>query len=78
MEIEVTTVMEDGDAVMAAWEARGTHEGTFRGIEPTGREIDVRGFSYRRAAAGRFVAATDQVGMMTMLAQLGVDLPLQG
>lgn len=78
MEIEVTTVMEDGNAVMAAWEARGTHEGTFRGIEPTGRKIDVGGFSYRRAEDGRYVAATDQVGMMTMLAQLGVDLPLQG
>lgn len=56
---------------------RGTHEGTFRGIESTGREIDVRGSSYRRAADGRYVAATDQVSMMTMLAQLGVDLPLQ-
>jgi predicted ester cyclase len=78
MEIEVTTVMEDGDAVMAAWEARGTHEGTFRGIEPTGREIDANGFSYRRAEDGRYVAATDTVSMVNMLAQLGVDLPLQG
>jgi predicted ester cyclase len=78
MEIEVTTVMEDGDAVMAAWEARGTHEGTFRGIEPTGRQIDVNGFSYRRAEDGRYVAATDTVSMVNMLAQLGVDLPLQG
>jgi predicted ester cyclase len=78
MEIEVTTIVEDGDTVMAAWEARGTHEGTFRGIEPTGRGIDVQGFSYRRAEGGRYVAATDTVSMMNMLAQLGVDLPLKG
>lgn len=77
-EIEVTTVREDGDAVMAAWEAWGTHEGAFRGIEPTGREIEVRGFSYRRAEDGQYVAATDPVSMMTMLAPLGVELPLQG
>ena len=32
MEVEVTTVLEDGDAMMAVREARGTHEGTFGGI----------------------------------------------
>lgn len=78
MAVEVTTVLDDGDTVLAAWEMRGTHEGTFRGIEPTGRAIDLRGFSYRRAEDGRYVAATDQVSMTTMLAQLGVDLPLRG
>lgn len=78
VKIEVTTMLEAGDTVLAAWEARGTHEGAFRGIEPTGREIDVRGFSYRRAEEGQFVAATDSVSMMDMLTQLGVDLPLQG
>ena len=78
IEIEVTTIMEDGDSVLAAWEMRGTHEGAFRGIEPTGRKVDLRGFSYRRAAAGRYVAATDQVSMLAMLVQLGVDLPLRG
>jgi len=78
LEFEITTLLEDGDTVLAAWEARGTHEGTFRGIEPTGRQIDVNGFSYRRAEDGRYVAATDTVSMVNMLAQLGVDLPLQG
>ena len=78
LEIEVVAMAEDDDTVLAAWEATGTHEGTFRGIEPTGKHIDVRGFSYRRAEDGEYVAATDQVGLMSMLAQLGVELPLQG
>lgn len=78
MEVEILSLVGDGDTVIAHWRATGTHEGEFRGIEPTGNTIDVTGFSYRKAEDDQFVEATDQAGMMTMLTQLGVELPLQG
>ena len=78
METEILALVSDGDTVVAHWRATGTQEGEFRGIEPTGKPIEVTGFSYRKARDGQFVEATDQAGMMAMLSQLGVEIPLQG
>jgi predicted ester cyclase len=78
MEVEILALAAEGDHIVAHWQATGTHEASFRGIEPTGNTIEVTGFSYRKAEDGQFVEATDQAGMVSMLDQLGVEIPLQG
>jgi len=51
---------------------RGTHQGAFRGIAPTGKRITISGIEIDRIAGGKFVETwliSDALGMMQ---QLGV------
>ncbi|RDZ48108.1 hypothetical protein C5B86_03345 [Haloferax sp. Atlit-19N] len=72
---EINAMVAEGDAVMVWWTLRGTHLGTFRGIEPTGSQIAVDGFSYRRIDEGTIVEVKDAASMATLFSQLGVELP---
>ncbi|ELZ78007.1 hypothetical protein C455_09998 [Haloferax larsenii JCM 13917] len=73
---ELHAVVAEDDAVMVWWSIHGTHDGTFRGIEPTGNQIDVEGFSYRRFDDGRIAESKDAASMTTLFEQLGVELPV--
>ncbi|MFC7226926.1 ester cyclase [Salinirubellus salinus] len=77
LETEVDGLVVDGHTVHAQWRRTGRHEGTFRGIAPTGNDIAVSGYSYRRERGGQFVEATDQTEMPTLLSQLGVEADLE-
>ena len=47
----VTTIDEivsDGDQVAIRWHSNGTHEGSFLGVPPTGRHVEVRGGTFAR------------------------------
>lgn len=67
----------DGDAMVFWLTMRGTRRGAFRGIDPTGTEVEVDGFSFRRVRDGRVVEARDVPVVTSLLAQLGVDLPFR-
>jgi len=76
----VTTVEDqiaEGDTVVTRWSARGTHEGEFQGIPPTGRSVTMTGINIDRIVSGQLIerwATFDRLGMMQ---QLGV-LPMPG
>lgn len=74
---EINEEVADGDVVVCHVTLRGTHEGAFRGIEPTGNGIEVDGFHFRRISEGKIVEVRSMVGMGTLLAQLGVELPFR-
>jgi len=60
------------DAVVAArYHWRGTHEGSFLGIAPTGRRLVVRGMDFFRLKSGRIVEHWDNVDEFGLLTQLG-------
>jgi predicted ester cyclase len=63
----------DGDLVTIRWTITGTHTGTFLGVAPTGRPIQVSGMDMLRVADGKLVehwgGVADQ--MDDFLAQLG-------
>jgi len=63
----------DGDLVTIRWTITGTHTGTFFGIAPTGRTIQVSGMDMLRVADGKLVehwgGVADQ--MDDFLAQIG-------
>jgi steroid delta-isomerase-like uncharacterized protein len=68
----VEDVIAEGDRVVIRVTGRGTHEGEFQGIPPTGRRVTATGIGIGRIADGRIAeswAAYDALGMMQ---QLGV------
>jgi steroid delta-isomerase-like uncharacterized protein len=66
-----------GDNVAEKWTIRGTHLGTFLGIPPTGRPIEIRALSMVTLRDGKFLrdefywdtrAVMNQMGLMPSLA----------
>ena len=52
---EVDDVIAEGDRVVVRWRMVGTHEGVFRDIAPTGRQIVLKGIAIYRVAGGRLM-----------------------
>jgi steroid delta-isomerase-like uncharacterized protein len=70
------TVVEDqiaeGDKVVTRWRASGTHQGEFRGIAPTGKQITVTGIGiFRFSDEGKVVESWDNFDQLGMMQQLG-------
>jgi len=51
---------------------RGTHREEFRGIAPTGNELDITGIGIFRFADGKVVESWDNLDQLGMMRQLGV------
>jgi len=70
------TTIEDqiaeGDRVVTRWRMKGTHRGEFRGIAPTGAELDVTGIGIFRFSDGKVVESWDNFDQLGMMRQLGV------
>jgi steroid delta-isomerase-like uncharacterized protein len=62
----------EGDKVVTRWRMRGTHQGEFRGIAPTGKELDITGIGIFRFSDGKVVESWDNWDMLGMMQQLGV------
>ena len=70
------TIVEDqiaeGDKVVTRWTMRGTHQGEFRGIAPTGEQIMVTGIGiFRFSDEGKVVESWDNFDQLGMMRQLG-------
>jgi len=63
-------VAED-DKVAARFTMRGTHQGTFFGVPPTGKKITVQAMNFYRLANGKFVEERGQPDMLGLLQQIG-------
>lgn len=61
----------EGEAVAHRWTFRGTHEGEFLGVAPTGRTIDVTGTAVTRIRDGKVVEHLADVDMLSVLQQMG-------
>jgi steroid delta-isomerase-like uncharacterized protein len=64
--------LAEGDMVATRFTSRGTHRGTFMGVEPTNRELSWTGITIDRIAGGRIVESWANWDMMGMMQQLGV------
>jgi steroid delta-isomerase-like uncharacterized protein len=70
--IEIHRIIEDDDIVAAYSTFRGTHQGEFFGIAPTGRQIAVPTVDIVRFENGRAVEHWGVTNEAVMLRQLGV------
>jgi steroid delta-isomerase-like uncharacterized protein len=66
----------EGDRVVTRWTARGTHQGAFMGIPPTGKQAMVTGISITRVASGKVVEGWTNFDALGLLQQLGAVPPL--
>jgi len=63
-------VAED-DKVAARFIMRGTHQGTFFGVPPTGKKIAVQAMNIYRLSNGMFVEEHGLPDMLGLLQQIG-------
>lgn len=69
-------VIVKDDKVAVRGRSTGTHDGEFRGIEPTGNEVEIEGMYIARIEDGQIVESWGQNDMLGALQQLGVvELP---
>lgn len=76
LEYTVEDLIAEDDTVVRRDRGTGTHEGEFRGIELTGKEIDLQGITILRIEDGQSAESWSQADMMGPMQQLGVvELP---
>jgi steroid delta-isomerase-like uncharacterized protein len=68
----VEEIVVEGDRVAERWTGRGTHQGEFQGIPPTGKRVAVPGVVFYRIADGKIAEFRGQFDRMSLMQQLGV------
>lgn len=61
----------EGDRIAARFTLRGTHQGAFFGVAPTGKKIAVQAMNFYRLSDGRFVEERGQPDLLSLLQQIG-------
>ena len=64
------TIAED-DKIAARFTMRGTHQGPFFGVPPTGKTIQVQAMNFYRLSGGQFVEERGQPDLLGLLQQIG-------
>jgi predicted ester cyclase len=68
----IEDAISEGDTLVTRWTFRGTHEGEFGGIEPTGTRVTLRGINIDQIKGGKFVERWYQSDGLGLMRQLGV------
>ncbi len=71
-EFATEDMIAEGDKVAARWTFRGTHQGDFAGIPPTGKQVTMPGIDIMRIKDSRIAELWGHEDMLGMLQQLGV------
>ena len=64
------TIVED-DRVAARFTMRGTHQGSFFGVPPSGKKIEVRAMNFYRLKDGMIVEEYGQPDLLGLMQQIG-------
>lgn len=72
---DIKELAADGAWVLGRFILRGTHEGPYKGVEPTGDEIEVSDHASVRFVDGDIAELHATADTTTLLEQLGVSIP---
>ena len=64
-------MVAEGDKVAARFIMRGTHQGTFFGVPPSGKKIAVQAMNFYRLSNGQFIEEHGMPDMMGLMQQIG-------
>jgi steroid delta-isomerase-like uncharacterized protein len=64
-------MVAEGDKVAARFIMRGTHQGVFFGVPPTGKAIAVQAMNFYRLTDGQIVEERGQPDLLELLRQIG-------
>jgi steroid delta-isomerase-like uncharacterized protein len=73
--LTVDDVIASGDRVVVRWTSRGTNTGSFMGMKPTGRNVEVAGISIFRIEGGKVAEEWEGFDTLAMMRQLGAFEP---
>jgi steroid delta-isomerase-like uncharacterized protein len=68
---EIRNLVVDGDIIAGHFTVTGTHQGTFQGIEATGRRVSISEFTFYRVENGKFAEVWDLADMDAVMRQIG-------
>ena len=71
----IEDIVAEGDRVMVRWTQKGTHEGQWGPVAPTGKQFEVSGFYSFRVANGKLVKLWSNMDLWSMAMQLGLLPP---
>lgn len=71
VQLTVDDLIAQDDRVVARWTSRGTHQGEFAGIPPSGRRIEVMGISIFLVQNGQVQEEWEGFDTMGLMQQLG-------
>lgn len=64
-------MVAEGDRVAARFTMRGTHRGTFFGVPPTGKAIQVQAMNFCRLSGGKLAEERGLPDLLSLLQQIG-------
>jgi predicted ester cyclase len=67
----IEDLFSEGDKVVLRFTFRGTHQGEFMGIAPTGKQVTMAGIDIFRIADGKIVEMWNQEDVLSMMQQIG-------
>ncbi len=68
--VTINDMVIEGDKIAVYWTGRGTHQGKWQGIAPTGRHVSVDGIDIEYLSEGKIVNEEGVIDMMGMMRQL--------
>lgn len=72
LSITLDDQIASGDKVVDRWTGRGTHQGKFMDMAPTGKQVTASGISIHRISGGRIAETWNNYDALGMLQQLGI------
>ena len=70
--LDIEDLISEGDKVVVRYTVRGTHQGSFMGLPPSGKQFSFTGIGIQRIVDGKFVERWEQADTLGLLQQLGV------
>lgn len=70
--VTVDDIIAEGDTVAVRLTERGTHEGEFMGIDPTGQEVEFQAMVFFRLEDGKIAERWTQLDQFGLMQQVGV------
>jgi steroid delta-isomerase-like uncharacterized protein len=78
-QLRVLDQIAEGDKVATRWKLSGAHEGTFQGVPPSGKRVEMTGITIFRLADGKLIDGWTNEDVWGMLQQIGAGTaPEQG